>query len=372
MQKQQRSLQELAEVTARFDLSGRVVDGGPHGTGHIHDTYRIELDVDGASRSVVLQRMNHGIFKDIERLMDNICRVTAHIRGCLAGMSGHDPARECLTVVSTHDGNSYEEAEDGYWRMYLDISGARTYDRVREMDQAYEAASAFARFATLLADLPEPPLHETIPDFHNTPQRYTHLKVSAEKDSCARAETCREDIDFALGLEEMTDVITSGLSDGSIPMRVAHNDTKLNNVMIDDKTRKGICVVDLDTVMPGSALYDFGDMVRSMGGEFEENEANQASVSLDLDRYDQLVNGYLEVAREFLTEREIELLPFSGKLITYEIGIRFLKDYLDGDVYFKIDHPRENLDRARTQFALVRSILEKEDAMAEITARHST
>ncbi|MDA1087001.1 MAG: aminoglycoside phosphotransferase family protein [Verrucomicrobia bacterium] len=370
MQTQQRSLQELAELFARFDISGRLIDGGPHGTGHIHDTYRVEVDADGASPSYVLQRVNRNIFKNIDHLMDNICRVTDHIRGHLLRMNGHDPLRECLTVIRSNDDAPYIEVNDEIWRLYVEISGSRTFDRVRNVNHAYEAASMFASFATLLADLPDPPLHETIPNFHDTPQRVAQLKGAIESDSCGRAESCREEIDFALGLESMTDTITSGLRNGSIPMRVTHNDTKFNNVMIDDQTGKGICVLDLDTVMHGSALYDFGDMVRSMSGEFEENEEDQSGVALDLDRYEQIVKGYLDIAHDVLVDREVELLPFSAKLITYEIGIRFLKDYLDGDVYFKIGRPHENLDRARTQFALVRSIIEKEDAMAAVTARH--
>jgi hypothetical protein len=370
MQTQQKSLPELAELFARFDVSGRVMDGGPHGTGHIHDTYRVEVDADDGAPSYVLQRVNRNIFKNIDYLMDNICRVTNHIRGHLQRMEGRDPLRECLTVIRSNEGAPYVEVNGETWRLYVEISGSRTFDRVREIRQAYEASSMFASFATFLVDLPDPPLHETIPDFHDTPQRVAQLKRSMGNDACGRVESCREETSFALGLESMTDTITSGLRDGSIPMRVTHNDTKLNNVMIDDESGKGICVLDLDTVMPGSALYDFGDMVRSMSGAFEENQEDQSGVALDLDRYDQIVKGYLDVARDILVDREVELLPFSAKLITYEIGIRFLMDYLDGDVYFKIDRPHENLDRARTQFALVRSIIEKEDTMAAVTARH--
>jgi hypothetical protein len=222
----------------------------------------------------------------------------------------------------------------------------------------------------MLADLPSPPLHETIPDFHHTPKRFAAFREAVEADPLGRAAECREEIEYCMGLESRTGIVSDALASGEIPNRVTHNDTKINNVLFDEATGEGICVIDLDTVMPGSALYDFGDMVRTSAGHFEENEKDLSKVFVDLDRFECLVRGYLDAGRDFLTKREIDLLCFSGVLLTFECGIRFLGDYLKGDVYFKIHHPEENLDRARTQFELVRSIYEHEDAMQGIVKRY--
>lgn len=347
----------LRRMAENFDIGGRVVATEPHGTGHIHDTYALTCENGGAPRRYVLQRVNHNVFRDIPRLMENICRVTAHLRGKIAQRAGGDPQREALAVIPTRAGTAYHATEKlEYWRVFLFIDRARTFDRLQHPRQAREAARAYGTFQSLLSDLPAPPLHETIPFFHDTPKRFAAFQAAVAADAMNRAKACRAEIDFALTREGLTGAIVEALARGDLPTRVTHNDTKLNNVMLDADTGAAVCVIDLDTVMPGSSLYDFGDQVRSMAGGFEENERDLRHATVNLEIYRNLVDGYLDAAHDFLTEDEVRLLTFSGRLISLEVGLRFLADYLQGDTYFKTSRPGENLDRARTQFALVRAI----------------
>ena len=366
------SLNAMRALAAEFEIAGEVVESAPYGSGHINDTYAVVFRQATGTRRYILQRVNHLIFKNVPALMENVCRVTEHIRGKLAAMPGSDPDRETLTVIPTHAGTGYYEAPDGnFWRAYLFIENARTYDVPSGSEQIFEAARAFGRFQSLLADLPPPPLHETIVNFHHTPMRFETLKQAIDDDVCGRVPECREAIDFALEREPMTARVTDALDAGALPLRVTHNDTKINNVMLDDATGRGVCVIDLDTVMPGSLLYDFGDQARTMTGDFEENERDLGRVYAKLDRFEALVRGAMESGRESMTPLEIEWLPFGGRLITFTIGIRFLTDFLQGDVYFKTGRPGENLDRTRTQFALVKSMEAQNDAMREIIGRYS-
>jgi aminoglycoside phosphotransferase (APT) family kinase protein len=253
--------------------------------------------------------------------------------------------------------------EDGdYWRAYYYISGARTYDAVENCEQAFQAARAFGRFQDLLAGTPPPRLHDTIPDFHNTPKRFEALLAAISADTAGRSVTTKPEIEFAL----LREPIVSILQNANLPERVTHNDTKFNNVLLDDATGEGICVVDLDTVMPGLAPYDFGDMVRTTTSPTEEDEQDLSKVTMQFPMFEALVRGYLSSARGFLTKDEQRLLAFSGKLITFEIGIRFLTDYLSGDTYFKIHREGHNLDRCRAQFKLVQSIELQEERMERL------
>jgi hypothetical protein len=358
-------------IVDAFDIPGTVASCAPFGYGHINDTFAVTMQVDSDTERYILQRINERVFCDVNGMMENIIRVTDHLRAKLRDRPGSDPARETMTIMPTHDGNwVYRDASEDAWRMYLFINGAITYEIIESHHQAGEATKAFGVFQELLSDLPAPRLHDTIPDFHNTPKRFEHLVAAATNDSLNRAATCREDIDFALGLEGITATVTDGMRAGQIPERVTHNDTKINNVMFDKKTDCGICVIDLDTVMPGSVLYDFGDQIRTTIGDFQENERDLRKVSAGLDRYESMVAGYMGVARNFLVPREVDLLTDSGILITYEIGMRFLTDHIEGDTYFRIHRPGENLDRARTQFALVRDLRSKSDALKAIVERH--
>ena len=362
---------DLKAVVAQFDLEGEFVDAQPYGTGHINDTYLVRLRQGQAVVPWILQRINHRVFTKVPALMENILRVTEHVRGRLAALPGSDLRRETLTVIPTRAGKAFlEDADGNFWRTYIFITGARTYDEVRGRDMARQAAMAFGRFQKLLMDLPEPTLHETIPFFHHTPDRFARLEAAIAADAAGRAASCPAEIEFALARKASTGVLVDGIAAGRLPLRVTHNDTKINNVMIDDQDGRGICVIDLDTVMPGTVLYDFGDQIRTTTGTAAEDERDLSKVRFQIDMFEALVEGYLEAARDFLVPAEIEQLAFSGRLITFEIGIRFLTDYLQGDVYFKTHRPGHNLDRARTQFQMVRHMEAQSEAMEGIVARY--
>jgi len=352
-------------VAAEFALAGEPIAAAPYGSGHINDTFRVECRTSAGPRLVILQRINHHVFPRPDQLMANIGRVTAHLRSKILAAGG-DPERETLTVIPTRAGDAMLQRGGAFWRAYVFILGARTYDVVTSVDQPRQAGRAFGRFQQLLSDLPGEPLHETIANFHHTPARFAQFTAAAEANVADRLRLCEPEVAFALGLEPLTHTVTDAIAAGAVPLRVTHNDTKINNVMLDDATGAGICVIDLDTVMPGSVLYDFGDQVRTSVGHFAENEQDLSKVYVDLDRYRALVGGYLETAGGFITRAERELLPIAGTLITFEIGLRFLADYLAGDVYFRTHRPHENLDRARTQFQFVRSMQAQAATLREI------
>lgn len=362
---------EMRSIVGEFSTAGRFVDGVPYGNGHINDTYAVTLQQNGAKKRTILQRVNHTIFQDVPGLMDNIVRVTEHLHRKLAAMPGRDPDRETLTVVPTRAGGRYYQRSDGtFWRMYDFIEQARTYEMVTEPEQAFQAAYAFGLFQKWLQDLPAPRLRDTIPDFHHTPKRFEALERAIRRDPVGRAEMAGPEIAFALERQAMTGILIHGLEAGELPERVTHNDTKLNNVMLDDATGNALCVIDLDTVMPGLVLYDFGDMVRTSTCMAAEDERDLRKVRFEMPFFEALVSGYLEATGDALAGPELDLLAFSGKLITFEIGIRFLTDYLEGDVYFKTHRPDHNLDRTRTQFALVAAMEGLDSEMKAVVERH--
>lgn len=359
---------QIEAVVKQYDLRGTLLTAEPYGTGHINDTFALVVDQAGRPVRYILQRINNDIFKDPPALMSNISRVTAHIANCVSGLD--DASRRTLTVVPTRAGRSYEtDAEGNYWRVYLFIERARTYDVVDEPARAAAAARAFGTFIRQLDRFPARELHETIPEFHHTPSRFAALVRAVETDRCNRAAGVKKEIAFFTDREADVHRLVRLLRAGQIPLRVTHNDCKLNNVMIDDLTGEGICVIDLDTVMPGLALYDFGDMVRTATSAAAEDERDLDRVHMQLPMFRALVEGFIAGAGAILTADEIEQLPFAGKLITLETGMRFLTDYLNGDVYFKIARPTHNLDRCRTQCRLVESIEQQEEAMHREVAR---
>ncbi len=345
-------------IASRFQIHGELREATPYGSGHINDTYRAVYDQAGTPVRYVFQRINHNIFKNPVAVMENIQRVTAHLAGKAGGKT--DSTRRVLTLVPTQTGECYHRDEQGnHWRCYLFIEQARTYDAVESTQQAFQAAKAFGQFQQMLADLAAPRLHDTIPDFHHTPKRFAALEKAIAGDAAGRARLAKPEIQFALRHQPMCAV----LLDAELPERVTHNDTKFNNVMLDDATGEGICVIDLDTVMPGLALYDFGDMVRTTTSPAQEDERDLSRVQMQFPMFEALARGYLSSAAEFLTPAEKKFLPLSGKLITFEIGIRFLTDFLAGDTYFKVHREGHNLDRCRTQFKLVESIEQQEEKM---------
>jgi len=367
---EKKPLPELDRICAAFDCPGTWMSSCPIPSGHINDTYCSEFDESGRRMKYVNQRINHLVFREPELLMENIERVTRFAREQIAAAGG-DPDRETLTIVPTRDGKSFHRTPEGtYWRMFRFIDGARTYDRVEDPRHIYAASKAFGNFQKMLARLPGGRLHETIPDFHQTRKRYDAFLASVEFDPARRADAVKPEIAFVQAREKDTGIVVDGLAAGRIPERVTHNDTKLNNVMIDDRTGEGVCVIDLDTVMPGSILYDFGDSVRLGAATAAEDERDLDKVGFDIGMFDRLAAGYLEAARDFLVPDETDLLAFSAKLLTLECGIRFLTDHLKGDVYFKIHRPGHNLDRARTQFKMVAEMERQMGAMDAVVRKY--
>jgi hypothetical protein len=345
-------------VVRQFDLPGECVSALPFGNGHINDTYRVVCLDQGREVRAILQRINTHIFRDPAALMSNIERVTGHLAAQVAGFP--DAERRVMRLIPTRTGARWlHDADGGCWRAYNFIEDATSFDNITSTAQAFQAARAFGLFQCHLATLPEPRLFDTIPDFHHTPKRFAALEAAIEADGSNRAQSVRAEIDFALARKP----IASRLLDLGLPERVTHNDTKLNNVLLCNTTGEGLCVVDLDTVMPGLALYDFGDMIRTTTNPAAEDETDLSQVQVVFPMFEALVRGYLETAGGFLTREEKAQLAFSGQLITFEIAIRFLTDHLNGDTYFKIHHPGHNLDRARSQFRLLELLEQQHDAM---------
>jgi len=357
---------EVSQIAESFLCKGTFVSAEPYGSGHINDTFRAVYDDAGTEVHYIFQRVNHNIFKDVPALMENIGKVVRHQRKKFteAGIDGLD--RRVLTLIQTTDGKDFfKDAEGCFWRVYIFIENHLSIDVVETTEQAFEAAKAFGEFQGQLADLPGR-LHDTIPNFHHARSRFDTLLKAIEEDVVGRVASVKEEIEFVLANEPTVDVVLDLIASGDIPERVTHNDTKLNNVLLDADTQMGMCVIDLDTVMPGSILYDFGDMVRTSTCKAPEDEQDLSKIEMDIDFFEALVNGYLETAASFLVPKEKELLPFSGKLITFEIGLRFLTDYLQGDIYFKTTREGQNLDRCRSQFKLVQSIERQMDEMKKM------
>jgi hypothetical protein len=357
-------------IAREFSLAGEIVSASPYGSGHINDTYKVDVKSTGGPSRFVLQRINHNVFRRPDELMANVERVCAHAYTKLKKSGAPEAERRTLRLIPTREGKGWHiDAAGNRWRCYHFIEGATGHDVVRSPQQAYAAAKSFGAFQSLLADLPGGRLHETIPDFHHTPSRFARFQQALAQDTHGRAAAAVPEIAFALARAHEVSVVVDALRDGTLPERVTHNDTKLNNVLLDDVTQEGVCVIDLDTVMPGSVLYDFGDLVRTSTSPAAEDETDLAKVRMQFPMFEALIKGYLESAGGFLTPKEKELLPFAGKLITFEIGLRFLTDWLEGDTYFKIKRPTHNLDRARAQFKLVESIEAQLPAMLALVAR---
>lgn len=328
--------------------------------GHINDTYLT------LPHKYIIQRINTRVFTNFDKLMDNIFSVTEFLKKKIV-KEGGDPERETLTFVKTKDGKNYYTTDDGeVYRAYIYVDDAFSINRVTEPKQLFYTGKAFGKFQNMLSDYPAETLFDVIPDFHNTRKRYNDLKQAIKEDRAGRADSIKEDIEFALSQESYIDIVTNALKDGTLPSRVTHNDTKINNVLFDRDTKEGVCVIDLDTVMSGSMLFDFGDALRIGASTADEDETDLSKVWFDLTCFKQFAKGYLSQCRDILTKSERDLLAFSAKLMTYECGIRFLTDYLNGDVYFKIHREGHNLDRARNQFKLVKDIENKMEEMKNI------
>lgn len=360
----------LKEIIENFDFKGELLSVSPYGSGHINDTCLLKYKIEDDVVLIILQRMNTHIFKKPVELMENIMNVTDYLRKRIIE-NGGDPKRETLTVILNKVGQPYyQDSEGQYWRAYHFITGTTSYDEVQSDDDFYQSALAFGKFQSLLAEYPAHTLHETILDFHNTKARFAAFKEAVERDICNRVKDVQDEIRFVLEREDIANILNIMQEKGELPLRVTHNDTKLNNVLIDNQTHQGICVIDLDTVMPGLAINDFGDSIRFGASTGAEDEKDLSKVECDMHLFEVYTKGFIEGSNHRLTENEIRALPIGAKVMTYECGMRFLTDYLQGDTYFKTQYPTHNLDRCRTQFKLVADMEKKWSTMNEIVSRY--
>ena len=349
--------QFLQDALAAFDFGGEIVGAVRYGSGHINDTFCVHTQPgEDPCRRFILQRISSAAFHHPDQVMENIAGVTAFLGKAIAAAGG-DPSRETMTVVPTRDGKSfYSDSEGGAWRVYPFIEGTVCLQAAETPELFAASARTFGRFQRMLKDYPADTLYETIPHFHDTEDRLAKLKAAVEADVMGRVKDVQPELDFVWKREADCSVALQALRDGKLPLRVTHNDTKLNNVLLDERTMKGLCVIDLDTVMPGLSAHDFGDTVRFGANDCREDEEDQSKVHFLPQLYRVCERGFLSQAGGVLTAREKEVLRWGAKLMTLECGMRFLTDYLQGDVYFKIARPDQNLDRARTQFTLVQQM----------------
>ena len=352
----------IKEIIKKFSIETDVV---PYGNGHINDTYLCDV-----KPGYILQKINTNVFKNPEEVMSNIIRVTRFL-GNIITENGGDSKRETMNVIKTRDGHDFYKIDDNtYFRMYDYIENTVTHETVENPMQFFEAGKAFGKFQKMLNDFPADELFETIVDFHNTPVRVAQLEKAIENNYQNRLEQISEEIEIAKKYSKYAPLIVDSIASGEIPLRVTHNDTKLNNILFDKDTDEAVCVIDLDTVMQGSLLYDFGDALRFGASSGTEDEKDLSKIWFDLDKFEHFAKGFLGEMKGSLTPKEIELLAESALILTYECGIRFLADYLNGDTYFKTKYPTHNLDRARTQLKLVVDIESKFDEMKKIIAKY--
>jgi len=363
---------DFQDLVSHFNCAGVFLRAERYGSGHINDTYLLLFELAGGSiKRYILQRINNFVFQNPAGLMKNIAAVTGHLRRKVIAAGG-DPDRETLSLVPTSTSQSFHLTEEGqYWRCYHFIENTIACQTPPSLQHVVHAARAFGNFQGMLHDFPAADLVETIPDFHNTPKRFEDLFRAVELDLHHRARDVADELDFILQRKDELAVVVDRIEQGSLPIRVTHNDTKFNNVLLDEVTGEGVCIIDLDTVMPGSVLYDFGDAIRSIANTAEEDQRDLSKVHFDLEVIDAFARGYLDATRHALTPHELDLLAFSARLMTLECGIRFLTDHLNGDVYFRIQRENHNLDRCRTQFKLVQEMELHDDEMQQIVRRHA-
>ncbi len=361
---------DFKKLLSNFDINGEFISCEPYGSGLINRTYVAVYSVNGKRKRFIVQRINTNLFKNVDGLMNNIKLVTEFNRNEIIRRGG-DPDRESLTLVYTKNGAAYYRTEEGdCYRVYVFIEDAKGYDVVEKPEHFYQSAVAFGKFAQLLDRFDSTQLFEVLPDFHNTVKRFDNLKKSLAADKFNRAADVKAEIDFALKHENIVGNIVNLLESGKMPSRVTHNDTKLNNVLIDTRTDKAVCVIDLDTMMPGSICYDFGDSIRFGCNPCLEDTPETEKVIFSTPLFEEYARGYLSVFGDAITEIEKKNLTMGAILMTYECGIRFLTDYLDGDVYFRLSRERQNIDRTRTQFKLVADMESQYDKLNSIIDKY--
>lgn len=355
-------LREIPEgVLSGFAIEGRLAGVQVHSRGHIHDTFISTWQQPGAARRFLHQHLNEDVFTDIPSVMHNVVQVTQHLERKCQELG--DDGFHTLRLVPTRTSESYLRVASGPWRTYQFVENTESFDACRDTTHAYEAARAFGQFQARLIDLDPAQLRETIPNFFSTPFRLQQLDVAARNDSCGRVAQARPELDFVDARRTLARLIEKEVRAGRMPTRIVHGDTKLNNVLFDQATARAVCIVDLDTCMPAYSLYDFGDLVRFTAATSAEDETDLSKAGTDLALYRALVDGYRETAGKFLSPLEITLMPYAAQLVTFTIGMRFLADFLNGDVYFKVARPTHNLERARVQFAMVRMMEQREREM---------
>ena len=358
---------DIITSAGHFDIEGKIVHLEECHNGHINRTYFLTYDT---GKRYVMQMVNTDIFKKPDEVMENIVGVTEHIR-CGYEAKGINSDRRALRVIWTKSGKwGHVDRRGIYWRMYDFVEDSDCYMKVESAEMFEKVGYAFGQFQRQLADFDAEKLHESIPNFHNTEWRYANLEKAIAENKSGRAHLIPDEIKFALDRKNITSYINDSIKDGSLTLRVTHNDTKLNNIMVDRKTGEGICVIDLDTVMPGSVLADFGDSIRFGASSAAEDETDLDKVYCRLDMFESYAKGFINGLEGSLSESEIKALPMGALILTYETGIRFLSDYLDGDVYFRTEYPNHNLDRARNQFKLVADMEKKMDEMNAIVAKY--
>ncbi len=357
----------MREIINEFQIPGDLFNFQPLGSGHINDTFVVNFNQEGKKVPYLFQRINKSVFQNPPQLMDNVVRVTGHIRQKLLHQGCQDISRRVLTPIFTRHGTSFLKDNIGdYWRAYIYISGASTHDTINSNNQACEIAKTFGSFINMLRDLPGKPLFKTIPHFINGILRLEHFQQTLAQDSLNRASQAKTEIDFLHQQADLFYQFPRLVENGDVPIRITHNDTKVNNVMLDDVTGQGLCVVDLDTVMPGLILYDFGDLARTTLSSKAEDELDVNKIELRMDRFEAILSGFLATTGEFLVKGEIKNLVLAVKVVTQIIGIRFLTDFLAGDKYFKILRSDHNLHRCRTQFKLVQQVLAHQEKMDKL------
>lgn len=358
--------ESLKNIINAFPFSGELTDIEATDTGLINSTYILTFSDGNQDFKYILQKINTNVFKKPDELMSNIMNVTGFLRNKI-NLSGGNAKRETLTFLYTKSNTPYFLDDDGNcWRSYVYIGKCYTCDKIDSPTKAYRSGKAFGKFQKMLSDYPAANLFETIPHFHDTPSRYSALKEAVENNISGRLKNIGNELDFALARESDASKLVDLVAEGKIPMRVTHNDTKINNVLFDSITNEAICIIDLDTIMPGLSLYDFGDSIRSGAVTSDENEKDLSKYGLDQELFKSYTEGFLSEAGKSLNENEVNNLAFSAKLMTLECGVRFLTDYLNGDTYFKTDYPEHNLVRCRTQFKLVEDIEKNMDKMNDL------
>ena len=356
---------EIKILAGHFAIEGELIDFSVYTDGHINSTYRATFEKGDRREKYIVQGINTHVFKNPDELMENVVNVTKYLKAKI-DEAGKDSSRECLEFLQADTGKYYFCHDDRCWRIYRFIDKSYTINYIKNRSFFESAGKAFGRFQRNLSGYPMEHLHETIKDFHNTPKRVEALEASVAADVKGRAREVEGDIRFALDRKDDARVLLDLYEEGLIPLRVTHNDTKLNNVLFDEETNRAICVIDLDTIMPGFSLYDFGDAIRFGGNTTKEDDADLDNVNISIELFKSYTKGFLSTCAKALTKAEVDHLAFSAKLMTYECGVRFLTDYLDGDVYFRTEYPDHNLVRARNQFKLVEEIENNLDRMNKI------